>query len=299
MNTFNQRFLTSILVTLIFFSLACVALAKSSRHLSSEIKNAIEVGDYIAFTLAIEGTKLEGRVNEEYFRRLVAKSTKNRQIKSSIDNNDYKAFQTASKGTKFEKKVNKQQFAQLVGKTQRKNAITKAIENGDYQSFVSVTAGTKLTDKIYSKEIFDKLVKSIRLAKTGDRVGAKEIYESIGLKPKYSKKLKAKKFISKKPLKAIIKSSIENNDYQAFQEAIKGTPWENKLDTKEKFELFVKAQYLSKSGEKAKAKTIFNELKLREKKQLRLNSKKEYENRINNIKKERKMIKKTKRNQEI
>lgn len=62
-----------------------------------------------------------------------------------------------------------------------KNDILEAIEDEDYEAFLSAIEGSAFADIIDSEEEFERLVEAHELMKEGDRKGARDIFEELGL----------------------------------------------------------------------------------------------------------------------
>ncbi len=67
--------------------------------------------------------------------------------------------------------------------------IKEAVENNDYDAFVLAATDTKLIEAIEDEDDFELFVEAKELAESGDREGAKEIFEELGIeKPGHGKK---------------------------------------------------------------------------------------------------------------
>ena len=222
---------TIFVATLLFVSFSVsAAYAKGGAPFAQDAKDAIAANDYAAFTTAIAGTRLEGRVDEEKFAKIVEKTAKKDAVSAAIINNDYEAFTNAVVGTKYEGKVDEERFAKLVEKRSKKDGIRAAVENNDYAAFQSSAEGTHYAAKITDEATFAKFVEAKNLAKAGDKEAARAILKEIQIKPKNKKGKKQKKGSSaiSREVQAAIKEAFENNDYAAFTAAVAGTQLEGR-----------------------------------------------------------------------
>ena len=227
-NKISHAILVATIIAIV--SVSGVYAAKGSKGLTEDAKNAIAANDYAAFITAIAGTRLEGRIDEEKFTKIVEKTAKKNAVRSAIENNDYAAFQNAVVGTKYEGKVDEERFAKLVEKKAKKDGIKTAVENNDYAAFQASAEGTHYAKKITDEATFAKFVEAKNLAKAGDKEAARAILKEIQIKPKNKKGKKQKKGSSaiSREVQTAIKEAFENNDYAAFTAAVAGTQLEGR-----------------------------------------------------------------------
>jgi len=135
-------------------------------------------------------------------------------IKEAIANNDYEAWKTAmSDHPKAEEFVNEETFAKMVEAYQLREAgdlegareimeqlglphpgmrhhgphgehgqaVHDAIEAGDYQAWADAMQNHPDAAELVNEETFNKLMEAHQLMEDGDKDGAKEIFESLGL----------------------------------------------------------------------------------------------------------------------
>jgi hypothetical protein len=62
-----------------------------------------------------------------------------------------------------------------------KRAVQEAVEAHDYDAFVAAVADSPLADIITTEEAFDQFVEAHELRAAGDRAGAKDILEDLGI----------------------------------------------------------------------------------------------------------------------
>ena len=73
-------------------------------------------------------------------------------------------------------------------RTTMREEIHAAIDDEDYDAFQDAIEGTRLEDTINSESDFKKIVEAHELKEAGDREGAKEIFEELGLeRPEHKK----------------------------------------------------------------------------------------------------------------
>jgi len=60
--------------------------------------------------------------------------------------------------------------------------------------------------------------------------------------------------------KEAVQAALQNGDYDAFLEAVEGSPLSNTVDTPEEFALFTEAHDLREAGDKQAAREIMEEL---------------------------------------
>jgi DNA-binding GntR family transcriptional regulator len=78
---------------------------KHKQH--AAVEAALEENDYTAFTAAIKGTPMEGKVTQEQFTTMQTMHKKHEAVQDALKNNNYDAFVKATTPTKEE-------FAQMV-----------------------------------------------------------------------------------------------------------------------------------------------------------------------------------------
>ncbi|OGG41791.1 hypothetical protein A2837_01085 [Candidatus Kaiserbacteria bacterium RIFCSPHIGHO2_01_FULL_46_22] len=94
------------------------------------------------------------------------------------------------------------------------------------------------------------------LREAGDLDAARDVLEEAGVDEGVMERLRDTMHGHHKALRA----AIEDNDYEAFREAIEGSPLADIINTEEEFERFVEAHNLIKNGDKESAKEIFDDL---------------------------------------
>ena len=82
-------------------------------------QTALKNNDYTAFTEAVKGTKMEGKVTQEQFSKMVTHHAKQEAVHTALKNNDYDAFVKAKTPTQEE-------FAEMVAKFKEREAAMAA-----------------------------------------------------------------------------------------------------------------------------------------------------------------------------
>lgn len=67
---------------------------------------------------------------------------------------------------------------------ERREEVKAAVEAEDYDSFLEAVEGSPLEEKINSEEDFETFVEAHELRESGDREGARELLEELGVEPK-------------------------------------------------------------------------------------------------------------------
>ncbi len=94
------------------------------------------------------------------------------------------------------------------------------------------------------------------LRRQGDEDKARDVLLEAGLDEEALKQLRE----AAKAAHQAMHDAVADEDYEAFKEAIEGTPLSDIITTEADFKQFVKAHQLRKSGEHDEAKEIFTEL---------------------------------------
>ncbi len=133
-----------------------------------------------------------------------------------------------------------------------REAINEALDANDYEAWKELV-GDKVEKNITS-ENFTRFVEAHELMQSGDKEGALEIFEELGVQ-----KLRGDRGGMNREGNQDIRDAIENNDYDAFVEATIDKPISEQV-TPENFAKFVEAHELMQSGDMEGAKEIFEEL---------------------------------------
>lgn len=98
------------------------------------------------------------------------------------------------------------------------------------------------------------------LRKDGDRDGARDVLSNAGIDEETLKSLREAMREHRAERRELIHEALENNDYDAFQDAVEGSPLADIITTEDDFEIFKEAHELREAGEREEAKAIMTEL---------------------------------------
>lgn len=140
----------------------------------------------------------------------------------------------------------------------------ETIEKGDYDRFREISSDTPLGEIVDTEEEFAQLQEMHELFQEGNVEEATEIREELGL-PEHHKgphgnnngNGNGKHWNSEKH--EAVKQAIEDNDYEAWKEAMGGMPGANEI-TEETFSLIVEAHMLKENGQYEEAQEIWEEI---------------------------------------
>lgn len=96
---------------------------------------------------------------------------------------------------------------------EHKNDIHSAIATKDYEAFMGAIEGSAFADMIDTEEEFNRLVEAYELMRDGDRAGAKDIFDELGLTDMGLAKFKDK-------MRPNFMSLLSNEEKEELQEAI-------------------------------------------------------------------------------
>lgn len=117
--------------------------------------------------------------------------------------------------------------------------------------------GTKYIDKAnLSVTQRDAFSEAKKLRKSGDVEGARDLLVGAGITDKTLESLRKAAHESRQALH----DAIDDKDYDAFREAVKGTPLYDLVTSEEDFKQFLTAHDLRKEGRNDEARAIFDEL---------------------------------------
>lgn len=137
--------------------------------------------------------------------------------------------------------------------------IQSAIENGDYNAFIESVQWTRLEEKNISQEIFEKIVERYNTTWSIKKNKKKDNLEERKEKPSEEERE------AKKAQHEAVKTTIENNDYNAFMTLVADTPFAEKITTEAQFALLVQMHTSMQAGDTETAESIANELGLQKK----------------------------------
>jgi hypothetical protein len=98
------------------------------------------------------------------------------------------------------------------------------------------------------------------LRKDGDKEAARDILMNAGVDLETMQEVKAAMKAHHAEKKEAVQAALQNGDYDAFLEAVEGSPLSNTVDTPEEFALFTEAHDLREAGDKQAAREIMEEL---------------------------------------
>lgn len=100
------------------------------------------------------------------------------------------------------------------------------------------------------------------LREDGDKEGAKNLLIEAGVDQETMEKVREAMREHREEHREAIQKAIENDDYNAFKEAIEGTPLTDIITNQSDFEQFAEAHKLIIAGDKEEAKELFADLGL-------------------------------------
>ncbi len=103
------------------------------------------------------------------------------------------------------------------------------------------------------------------LRSEGDREGARDVLVEAGVDMETMHKVREAMHEYRSEHKEAVHEAVENNDYEAFLEAVEGSPIADIVTSEDDFDLFVEAHELRAEGDKEAAKEIMAELGFPEK----------------------------------
>lgn len=106
-------------------------------------QDALTKNDYNAFVAATKWTKLEGKVTQEQFTTMVARTKQHTAVQTALTASDYSAFTAAITWTPMEGNVTQEQFTKMVTMHKKHAAIQDAVKNNDYNAFVKASTPTQ------------------------------------------------------------------------------------------------------------------------------------------------------------
>ncbi|MCB9811926.1 hypothetical protein H6783_03355 [Candidatus Nomurabacteria bacterium] len=98
------------------------------------------------------------------------------------------------------------------------------------------------------------------LREEGDREGARDVLIEAGIDEDTMDKVREAMHEYRDEHRAAIDEAVANNDYDAFKEAIAGSPLEEIIQNEDDFAIFVEAHDLRAAGEHDEAKALMDEL---------------------------------------
>jgi hypothetical protein len=143
--------------------------------------------------------------------------------------------------------------------------VQASIDSGDYSAWVQALQGHENLPFDLTEEVFLAFEEAHSLMEKGDREGAAEILEAAGINfPPHTRYGFGKGQVMNKGIghggsNQAVKEAIDNNDYNAWLEAISDTPMKN-IANQEIFNKMVAIHDARKAGDREKAKELHREL---------------------------------------
>ena len=98
------------------------------------------------------------------------------------------------------------------------------------------------------------------LRQEGDRKAARDVLLAAGVDLETMENVKEAMHEHKEAMRTAIDEAVDNNDFDAFKEAVAGSPLEEIITSETDFELFVEAHNLRAEGDRKAAQEIMEEL---------------------------------------
>ncbi|MFT7507561.1 MAG: hypothetical protein ACI92I_000721 [Acidimicrobiales bacterium] len=98
------------------------------------------------------------------------------------------------------------------------------------------------------------------LRKEGDKEAARDVLVEAGVDMETMQAVRGAMKEHRQEMKSAIYEAVGNNDYQAFIDAIEGSPLVDIITSESDFELFVQAHTLRAEGDREEAKEIMEDL---------------------------------------
>ena len=148
--------------------------------------------------------------------------------------------------------------------SEKHGAVKEAIENNDYTAFAeAVGEDAKILETI-NENNFNAFVEAKALLHDGNKEGAEEIFEELGVEKRFGKHKRGHHGDSEKH--EAVKAAVEAEDYNAFIAAVgEEAPFLETI-TEENFPVFVEIHELKEAGDFEGAKALAEELGLNYKK---------------------------------
>ncbi|HEY0964718.1 MAG TPA: hypothetical protein VGE31_02900 [Candidatus Paceibacterota bacterium] len=122
---------------------------------------------------------------------------------------------------------------------------------------VQAYGGMKVLERAgLSEEQISAFETARELKESGDLAGARDALLEAGVDEDTLRSVHE----ASKEMRDAMHAALEEDDYEAFREAVKGTPLAEVIDTEADFEKFVEAHELKEEGNWAEAKEILDEL---------------------------------------
>ena len=134
-----------------------------------------------------------------------------------------------------------------------REAVHDAVRNNNFKAFGRAMDNMPNPHKVDTKREFDAIALSYDLRQDGKYKEAREVLERAGIEhPGYNRRHRRDD--------TNMRSIIENNDWNKFQDVAKGKRIADTVNTRDKFNLFKEAHELHKKGRHEEAREIMEEL---------------------------------------
>ena len=125
---------------------------------------------------------------------------------------------------------------------------------------VSAFNGDILQKAGLSDEQVSAFEEAHELRKNGDKEGARDVLKEAGIVQETMESVRGAMKEHKAEMRSAIDEAVENDDYDAFLEAIGGSPLADIITSEDDFDLFVEAHELRVEGDWKAAREIMEEL---------------------------------------
>ena len=196
-------------------------------------------------------------------------------LRDAIDSNDYDEFiSVLSEIDELAvERMTVEAFDQMVEMHELKEEIKDTVETGTYDEWVALVSelpgGQGLIDTVDESE-FDTLRELNEAHENRDKETVRELSDELGLTELRDERRenREERQEQRKDDRQNRRSALQSGDYEAWEEAIAGTPAEEKLGdiiNEDNFDELAEVHELHKSGEHEEAKAAAEELGLPEK----------------------------------
>tara|TARA_Y100000310_G_C20699139_1_gene828042 strand:- start:5816 stop:6571 length:756 start_codon:yes stop_codon:yes gene_type:complete len=177
------------------------------------------------------------------------------EIKDALEANDYEAFVSALSeiDQRAAEKMSEGIFERVVNNYEDMEAVHDAIETGEYSDWVDAMnelPGGEALVEVITEDEWESFKEFHDAKESGDMETAEIIAEEIGLQDFHEEREEAKQ--EKIETREAAHEALDNSDYDAWLDAISGTPAEEVLGDiidEENFVDFVEVHELHQSGD--------------------------------------------------
>lgn len=191
-------------------------------------------------------------------------------IKDALEASNYEDFVSALSeiDEMAADKMNEDIFERVVANYEDMEAVHDAIDNGEYQDWVDAMnemPGGEALVEVITEDEWDQFKEFHSALEAGDKEQAEEIAEEIGLADFRDERHQQRE--QRMEDRAEAHEAVENEDYDAWVEAISGTPAEDALGDvvdEDNFVDFVEVHELHKAGDHEAAQELAEDMGLPE-----------------------------------